>query len=220
VNVLGVWLSYRLLMGTVLAGLSLDIAAIGFTNFLAAQWFPEGTSGVGDLAPAGVNYMAAGALLVAAVAVGAFLRRTHRGLIVNAVGERAEVAEAFGVSPVGVRIRTAIVGGVFVGLGGGLLALVAVGSFVDNITSGRGFIALACVILCGWRPVGALLAAGVFGMTDALHFTLSANGQGAAGQILVVLPYVATIVAIGLLWGRARGPAEESMLLEPHGAER
>jgi ABC-type uncharacterized transport system permease subunit len=64
-----------------------------------------------------------------------------------------------------------------------------------------------------------LLAAGLFGMTDALHFTLSASGTG-AGQVLVVLPYVATVVAIGLLWGRSRGPAEEAMFLEPQGAER
>jgi ABC-type uncharacterized transport system permease subunit len=218
-NVLCVWLSYRLKMGTVLAGLGLNIAVVGITSFFSQRWFSAGTSGVGDLAPKGVDYVAAVLLVICALAVDVFMRRTHGGLIVSAVGERADVAAAFGVSAFAVRVRSAVAGGVLIGLGGGLLALVAVGSFVDNIVSGRGFIALACVILCGWRPLGVLLAAGLFGMTDALHFTLSASGTG-AGQVLVVLPYVATVVAIGLLWGRSRGPAEEAMFLEPQGAER
>ena len=139
----------------------------------------------------------------------------HSGLIVRSAGEGAEVANTFGVNVAKLRLWAAVVGGVLIGLGGASLSMGVVGSFSDDMTAGRGFIALACVILGGWRPLGVVLAAGFFGTIDALHYALASRQAGDIGEIVVVLPYVITLIALAALWGRTQGPPEEVEDLEP-----
>jgi len=218
VNLLVVWLAVRLGMGYVLSGVVVFVLALGFTGFLDRFWFPTGTILTGNtlrplwglpLQP--LFYVAVGT----AIAMAYFFRYMHSGLIVRSAGEGAEVANTFGVNVAKLRLWAAVVGGVLIGLGGASLSMGVVGSFSDDMTAGRGFIALACVILGGWRPLGVVLAAGFFGTIDALHYALASRQAGDIGEIVVVLPYVITLVALAALWGRTQGPPEEVKDLEP-----
>jgi simple sugar transport system permease protein len=218
VNLIVVWLAVPVGMGYVLSGVVIFVLALGFTGFLVRDWFPMGTSLTGNtlrplwglrLQP--LFYVA----IVAAVAMAYFFRRTRAGLIVRAAGEGAEVATTFGVNVPRLRLWAAVAGGALIGLAGASLSMGVVGSFSDDMTAGRGFIALACVILGGWRPLGVVAAAGFFGMIDALHYALASRQAGDLGEIIVVLPYVATLIALAALWGRTQGPTEEVKELQP-----
>ena len=154
-----------------------------------------------------------GPLEVAALAlvplVGWFLTRTRAGLVIRACGENPEAAAAAGVSPLRVRAAVLIVAGALVGLGGAALVLRASGSFVEGMTAGRGFLALALVLLGRWRPV--LVAAGtlLIGAATAAQFHL--QGLGLAGvpyHLLLALPYLLTLVVLAVVPpDRLGGPA-------------
>ena len=93
------------------------------------------------------------------------------------------------------------------GLGGAYFTLGSVGSFAKNMTSGRGFIALAAMIFGAWHPIGAFFAALVFGFSDATQALLSILGVAIPPQLLNSVPYIVTIVVVAGVVGRVRGPA-------------
>lgn len=136
-----------------------------------------------------------------------FLYRSWWGLALRATGESAEAARASGV-PVG-RIQTlaTLMGGALAGLGGATLVLAQVGTFAEKMTAGRGFIAIAIVVLGRWHPGGVLLAALLFGAASALQFALQAMGLSAPYQLFLVLPYLLALGALAGAVGRARAPA-------------
>jgi simple sugar transport system permease protein len=185
--------------------------------FLRDQLFSLGPSVTGQLGPAWPSLGNNVADIVfhqepliyigLAVAIGLeFFLRTRLGLRVRLSGESIRTAQSFGVSLVRLRFTVLGFAGILTGLGGAVLGLAIVGSFEATIVSGKGFIALACVILGAWRPLGVFLAAFFFGATYALQFQI--NSQTLAGWVQVV-PFVATLLAIALSWGGAQGPAEE-----------
>jgi ABC-type uncharacterized transport system permease subunit len=134
------------------------------------------------------------------------MSRTRFGLRLRAVGEHPEAAAAAGIGVVQVRLFAILVGGALAGLGGAWLAL-ANGAFVAEMSSGRGYIALAAVIMGGWRPLAAVAACLLFGFAEALQFNLQAADLGVPRELAQMLPYVLTMIVLAGFVGRRRAPA-------------
>jgi ABC-type uncharacterized transport system permease subunit len=144
---------------------------------------------------------------LAAPAIAWWLDRTQAGLALRAVGERPEAAEAAGIPVDRVRVVAVLVGGALGGIAGGSLVLAQAGTFAEGMSAGRGFIAIAIVVLGRWRPLGVALAALVFGAASALQFAFQAMGWHAPYQIFLAAPYLLTLAALAGAVGRARAPA-------------
>jgi ABC-type uncharacterized transport system permease subunit len=136
-----------------------------------------------------------------------WFRRTHAGLSLRAVGESPDAAAAVGVSPARVRTLAILFSGVMGGLCGGTLVLAQVGSFNEHMSAGRGFIAVAIVVLGRWTPWGTAGAALVFGGAFALQYLGQALGLSLPYQLFLAMPYLLTLVLLALLRGRAAAPA-------------
>ena len=134
------------------------------------------------------------------------LFRTPRGLRLRSVGEKPRAAETVGVPVIRTRYVAVIVSGLFAGLGGVYLSIALLGSFSQNMTDGRGYIALAAVIFGNWRPLGALAAALLFGFSSALAQRLPEFSESTA-VLFQALPYVLTLVVVAGVIGRSRPPA-------------
>lgn len=137
------------------------------------------------------------------------LFRTRWGLRTRAVGEHPKAADTVGIKVLRTRYRNVIMGGVVAGLGGAFLTIGAIGGFTKDISSGKGFIALAAVIFGRWSPFGALAAAALFGFTDALASQTSSLQLPIPSDLLGTLPYLATLFAVAGLIGRVRAPAAD-----------
>lgn len=136
-----------------------------------------------------------------------WLSRTHAGLALRAIGEHPEAARVAGVHVRRVRACAIVVGGALGGLAGGTLVLAQAGTFAEGMSAGRGFIAIAIVVLGRWRPFGVALAALIFGGASALQFAFQATGSRVPYQILLAVPYLLTLAALAGAVGRARAPA-------------
>jgi ABC-type uncharacterized transport system permease subunit len=146
-------------------------------------------------------------LFVLVPAVWWWMFRTHAGLALRAVGESPDAAEASGIRPARVRFLAILFGGALGGLAGGTLVLSQVGTFAENMSAGRGFIAIAIVVLGRWHPVGIAIAALVFGAASALQFLLQAAGLNLPYQLFLALPYVLTLAALAGVAGKVTAPA-------------
>jgi simple sugar transport system permease protein len=143
------------------------------------------------------------------------LNRTAVGLALKASGERPHAAEALGVRVMRVRWSALMACGVLAGAGGGQLTLAGLGFFTPNVTAGRGFIALAAVVFGKWNPVGTAGAVLLFASADAFQIRAQAIGIDLPYQLLVSLPYLATIIALAGLLRRMRPPAGLGLNYEP-----
>lgn len=141
------------------------------------------------------------------VQVGLF--RTRWGLRVRAVGEHPAAADTVGIRVLATRYRNVILGGLVAGIGGAYLTIGSVGAFGKGISSGKGYIALAAMIFGRWTPLGAVGAALIFGFADVLQSILSTLNVPIPSQILLMAPYIATIVAVAGLVGRVRAPGAD-----------
>jgi simple sugar transport system permease protein len=136
-----------------------------------------------------------------------FLFRTPWGLELRACGEHPDAARAAGVRVLRVRAAATLFGGALAGLAGAHLALAHAGTFAENMSAGRGFIAVAVVALGRWNPLLVLIAALFFGAAAALQFLLQAVGLDLPYQFFLALPYVVTLAALAGRVGRGRAPA-------------
>lgn len=136
-----------------------------------------------------------------------WMSRTHAGLALRAIGERPAAAEAAGVKIARVQVGALAFSGAAGGLAGGCLVLAQAGTFAENMSAGRGFIAIAIVVLGRWQPLGVALASLVFGAASALQFLLQALGLSLPYQLFLALPYVLTLAALAGVGGRVRAPA-------------
>jgi general nucleoside transport system permease protein len=134
------------------------------------------------------------------------LRRTAIGLALRAAGERPDAAESLGVRVNLTRWLALLACGALAGIGGAQLVLAGLGAFTQNVTAGRGFIALAAVVFGRWRPGGTLAAVLLFAVADAFQVRAQALDIDVPYQFLVMLPYVITIVGLVVMIGRARAP--------------
>jgi simple sugar transport system permease protein len=136
-----------------------------------------------------------------------FLFRTAWGLELRAVGEHPDAAQAAGVRVRWVRFWATAFGGALAGVAGAHLALAHAGTFAENMSAGRGFIAIAVVVLGRWNPLLVLLAALFFGAASAFQFFLQALGLDLPYQLFLALPYLLTLAALAGWVGRSRAPA-------------
>lgn len=141
--------------------------------------------------------------------------RTHAGLALRAIGERPEAAEAAGISVDRARLLAIFAGGILGGLAGGMLVLAQAGTFAEGMSAGRGFIAIAIVVLGRWTPFGVAAGALLFGGASALQYAFQAMGWKAPYQAFLVAPYLLTLAALAGAVGRARPPAALGRALEP-----
>jgi general nucleoside transport system permease protein len=132
------------------------------------------------------------------------LFKTRFGLRLRAVGEHPKAAETVGISVNGMRHAGVLISGVLAGLGGAWLALDQ-HSFTDGMSAGRGFIALAAMIIGKWKPTGAVIACVLFGFTESLSIYL--QGTTSTVQFIQMIPYVVTIIVLAGFIGRAIPPA-------------
>ena len=151
---------------------------------------------------------------VVAPALAWWFSRTHAGLALRAIGERPEAAEAAGVAIDRARTLAILVGGALGGLAGGTLVLAQAGTFAEGMSAGRGFIAIAIVVLGRWTPFGVAAGALLFGAASALQYAFQAMGWNAPYQLFLVAPYLLTLAALAGAVGRARAPAALGKALE------
>jgi len=139
--------------------------------------------------------------------LGWFLFRTRWGLSLRAAGESPEAAHAAGVAVSRIRTLAVVFAGLMAGLGGAHLSLVHTGTFAENMSAGKGFIAIAVVVLGRWSPKGVLAAALFFGGAEALQFALQAFDANLPYPLFLALPYVLSLAALAGWFGRSQAPA-------------
>lgn len=187
----------------IVSGLALNLIAAGATRFLLRALYDSSSNSPAIPTVHRHVMTALIALTVFATVVG--LSRTRLGLRVRAVGEHPEAAESVGISVRGTRVRALILAGASAGLSGAWLAFDQ-HQFSSGMSGGRGFIALATVIIAGWRPLPAVLFALVFGTAEAAQIALQ-DQKAVAHQVVQALPCLLTLVALAALRSRTRPPA-------------
>jgi general nucleoside transport system permease protein len=148
-------------------------------------------------------------ILLAGVQIG--LTRTRWGLRTRAVGEHPVAADTVGIWVLAYRYRNVILAGLIAGIGGAYFTIGSVGSFGPDMTSGEGYIALAPMIFGRYTPFGAIGAALLFGFTTQLQSVLSSINVPIQSNLLLLTPYVVTIVVVAGLVGKVRGPRAEGV---------
>ena len=136
-----------------------------------------------------------------------WMYRTQGGLALRAIGESPAAARASGVPVSRYRVAALCFGGALGGLAGGTLVLAQVGTFAESMSAGRGFIAIAVVVLGRWNPFGVAIAALVFGAAMAVQFWIQSLGWTIPYQVVLAVPYLLTLAALAGVAGRVRAPA-------------
>ncbi|KAF1068619.1 MAG: hypothetical protein GAK45_01320 [Pseudomonas citronellolis] len=195
----------------VACGLALTIFGVGLSSFVGAAWVGKPLQGFAPLAlpwlaqlpligrmlfaQDALVYLSFGLFAVVAWA----LLRSRIGLVIQAVGENPDAASAMGLPVLRVRTLAVLFGGALAGLAGGYLSLAYTPMWAENMTAGRGWIALALVVFASWRVFRVLLGAWLFGLASILHLVAQGVGVSISANLLAMLPYVATIVVLVLL---------------------
>lgn len=144
-------------------------------------------------------------ILVFVLSIALFL--TKWGLRLRAVGEHPKAADTLGINVFGIRYVAVVLSGLLAGFAGSYFSLGSAGYFNQSMTAGRGFIGLAAMIFGNWTPVGALGAGLLFGFAETLATNLSMLGVPIPSEIMLMVPYILTIVVLAGVVGRSRGPA-------------
>jgi len=142
------------------------------------------------------------ASLLLVVAIWYFLNRTRAGLTLRAVGENHDAAHALGYKVIRIRLLAIMFGGACAGLGGAYLSLVRVPQWVDGMTAGAGWIALAIVVFASWRPLRVIVGAYLFGGVTILQLNLQAAGVAIPVEYLSMSPYIITILVLVIMSAR------------------
>ncbi|MFI5255591.1 MAG: ABC transporter permease [Candidatus Limnocylindrales bacterium] len=246
ISLLHAWLSISLRADQIISGTIINIAAFGVTgylNTLIAQQSPtSGGAFTQFTAPAELtNLPVIGWLLamfldqgpitmsviILVIGVQIWLFRSRWGLRTRAVGEHPKAAETVGIDVIRLRYRNVLISGLFAGLAGAYLSMEATNSFQDGMSAGRGFIALAAMIVGRWTPVGAFGAALLFASFQTLGQSINfAPPAGQLGDIMTAvpaqfydaLPYIVTIVVLAGVVGRSIPPAADGQPYEREAA--
>ncbi len=217
------FLTISLRTDQVVTGLALTLFGTGLASFLGQRLGPGGKPLVGEIGPrftkaalpllSKVPYVGDALfrqdLLVYAMyllvpLVSYLIYRTRPGLHLRAVGENPATADAMGIDVTRIRYTYTLLGGVLMGLGGAHLSLAYTPGWTENLTGGRGWIAIALVIFATWDPARAVVGALLFGGVNALQFGLQARGITVPAAFLGMLPYLATVaVLVTITWWEA-----------------
>jgi general nucleoside transport system permease protein len=217
----------RYFVDQIVLGVVLNLLVSGLTGFLydrlmvtnantynnAGTFAPIKIPGLGSIPVIGPIFFDSTIFLyityAAIIAVQVGLFSTRWGLRVRAVGEHPTAADTVGIKVLGIRYGNIIMGGMLAGIGGAYLTIGSVGTFSKDMSSGLGYIALAAMIFGRWRPLGATMAALLFGFTGALQSFLGSITVPISPFLLNMLPYVVTIIAVAGLVGKVRAPAAD-----------
>jgi ABC-type uncharacterized transport system permease subunit len=220
-------ITYR--VDQIIVGVVLNVLVVGVTSYLfstvlkvnAATWNSPprlpilsipGLSKIPIIGPVLFQQTALVYVMYIVVAVlQLMLFRSRWGLRMRAVGEHPKAADTVGIKVNRTRVRNTLLGGAVAGLGGAFFTVAAGLAFGKEMTGGKGFIALAAMILGRWSPKGALAAALLFGFADNLQVVLGVIGTPIPSQIMLMTPYAVTIFAVAGLVGRVRAPAAEGI---------
>ncbi|HEY0866875.1 MAG TPA: hypothetical protein VGE01_05840, partial [Fimbriimonas sp.] len=145
------------------------------------------------------------------------LRSTGWGLALRAAGEYPPAVESSGFSTSRLRYGACLIGGAFGGLAGGYLALGVAGSFAENMTAGRGFVAIAMVTFGRWHPLGVVAAALLIGFVESLQYWFQGIGLNVPYQLMTALPYVIALLVLVFV---GKGTQAPSALGVPYRSER
>lgn len=219
-------LSIKFRIDQIIAGVVINIFALGLTSFLARRVLsvaqelnsPGRFTNIkipllGDIPVIGTMFFDHSLFiygtfgLVILLHLGMFY--TRWGLRSRSVGEHPKAADTVGINVYRTRYRNVILGGLIAGFGGAFLTLAQVSRFEENLTAGIGFIGLAAMIFGRWMPLGALGAGLVFGFARALQQKLGILGTPIPSEFLSMTPYLVTIVVVAGVVGRSRPPAAD-----------
>ncbi len=204
-------LTLTLMANQVATGLALSLFGVGLSAFVGLDYVsvvivglkPLSIAGLSDQPLVGKLLFGHNPLVYLSVllfaAIHGFLYRTRLGLIVRAVGESPQSAHAIGYPVVRIRYLAVMFGGACAGLGGAYLAVAYTPLWVEGMTAGRGWIALALVVFATWKPWRVLAGAYLFGGVTLAQFQAQAAGFAMPSQLLSMLPYIATIVVLALI---------------------
>jgi general nucleoside transport system permease protein len=192
------FLAVTLVTNQVATGLALTLLGLGLSGLIGESFI--GQPGVKLPALHGIDPLMIAALVLTAI-VAYVLFRTKWGLVIRAVGNNHAAAHALGYRVSAVRYFCILFGGACSGLAGGYLALVYTPQWVENMTAGKGWIALALVVFASWLPFRVAAGAYLFGAISILAFQIQTYGWGIPPQFLNSLPYLVTILALVLISG-------------------
>jgi simple sugar transport system permease protein len=133
------------------------------------------------------------------IGVNLVLKRTHAGLVLRAVGDSHDAGHALGYNVIRIRYVATLFGGAMAGLAGAYMSLAYNTSWAENMTAGRGWIALALVVFSMWRPLWLVVGAYLFGSIMYMSFYLQGLGIAIPSQFVSALPYIATIVVLVII---------------------
>ncbi len=197
----------------IISGTAVNLLAIGGTEVLLVSWFGSHGStvsvtklpllGVGSVAFHPTTYLAFLTVLVISI----LIHRTTWGLRLRAAGEQPQTLVSVGVSVQAIRYGAVIASGFLAGVAGSHLALADLSQFVERMSAGRGFIALAALILGKWSPRGVLLACLFFGSAEALADGFQGTSSRIPPQLFLAMPFVLTMVVLAGFVGKSRPPA-------------
>ena len=217
--------SIKYLVDQIIVGVVLNALAIGITNFFYAAVLNENSqetnfpgtlpflpipllSDIPVLGDVFFNHRITTYLMFILVPLVWFiLFKTRWGLRLRAVGEHPLAADTVGINVNRTRFWSVIIAGMIAGLGGAALTIGSVGAFVREMSAGQGFIALACVILGRWNPWLAALAALLFGFSKNFRIFAGQTGSSIPPDLIAMVPYLVTLIAVAGLVGRVVGPA-------------
>ena len=145
--------------------------------------------------------------IIGCLALAFFLGRTQAGLTLRATGESPETVLASGAEPFRVRMLAVVACGAVAGIGGAVLSLQQVGTFTDGMTGGRGYLALASLIVARWNPFGAAIACLAFGAAEAFELRMQSFGLPVSSYIVQMAPYLIALLVLALLGRASRMPA-------------
>ena len=229
VGLILVFFSVKYLVNQIIVGVVLNVLVVGVTSYLfstvlkvnASTWNSPPKlptieipllSQIPVIGPVLFRQTALVYLMYVVVALlQVMVFRSRWGLRLRAVGEHPKAADTVGIKVNRTRVRATMLGGAVAGLGGAFFTVAAGLAFGKEMTGGKGFIALAAMILGRWSPMGALAAALLFGFADNLQVVLGIIGTPIPSQIMLMTPYVVTIFAVAGLVGRVRAPAAEGV---------
>ncbi|MBD0264066.1 MAG: ABC transporter permease [Tolypothrix sp. Co-bin9] len=186
----------------VATGLALTIFASGLSAFVGADYVGKTITGLQPILKSTsllnqdiVVYSS----IILVILVWWFLRKTRLGLVLRSVGESPEAADALGLPVVKVRYFAVMFGGAMAGLAGGYLSLAYTPLWAENMTAGRGWIAIALVVFATWKPIRILLGAYLFGGVSAIQLIVQGLGVDISPYLLSSLPYLATILVLVII---------------------
>jgi simple sugar transport system permease protein len=199
----------------VVSGLAMVLTGYGLSALLGRSVIGETIAGMtaykmpflGDIPFIGPIFFQHNAMVYVSYALIAalcwFLFRTRAGLNLRAVGENPRAADAMGIPVTYIRYFYCMFGGGLAGLGGGYLSVVYAQMWIEGMTAGRGWIAVALVIFGLWNPARAALGAYLFGGVEALQLRMQAMGSSISASLLLTLPYLMTIIVLTIVSIRA-----------------